>query len=246
MGIIDIHTHMLYGIDDGAGDSDMSMTLMGMDYKQGVSGIFCTNHSYGMLHFYRDYHRSFEELSKAAEDRFPGLSLYKGCEILCYREDMPVIIRNIKNDIYPTMNGTNYVLLEFDPYGTEGMKEMTYCVNYVLDAGYIPIIAHIERYMPIYHDPLTDISRLRELGCLMQINLYSVEQDGGNAGGRSRKELANLFLENRLVDFAGTDSHRLDYKSSEAAAGAAAIREKYGAEYAEKVLFGNAENMLLH
>ncbi len=46
--IIDIHTHMLYDIDDGARDSEMSLTLMRMDYDQCVRGIFCTNHSYGM------------------------------------------------------------------------------------------------------------------------------------------------------------------------------------------------------
>lgn len=45
MKIIEIHTHMLYGIDDGAHDSDMSLTLMDMDYDQGVRMIFCTNHS---------------------------------------------------------------------------------------------------------------------------------------------------------------------------------------------------------
>lgn len=245
MGIIDIHTHTLYDIDDGARDSEMSLTLMGMDYEQGVNGIFCTNHSYGMEDYYKEYHRRFEKLSKVAADRYPGLSLYKGCEILCYREEMPEIISNIKNDIYPAMNGTDYVLLEFDPHGTEGVEEMTYCLNYSLDAGYTPIIAHVERYKTIYDDPLTDMIRFKEMGCLVQINLYSVDQDQGQVGGGSRKELANLFLKNRLVDFVGTDTHRLDYKSPEAAIGAKAIREKYGEEYAEAVLYRNAETLLI-
>lgn len=245
MGMIDIHTHMLYDIDDGARSSKMSLILMGMDYEQGVSGIFCTNHSYGIEFHYKDYHRRFEKLSKVASDRYPGISLYKGCEILCYREEMPEIISNIKNDIFPTMNGTKYVLLEFNPHGTEGVGEMTYCLNYALDAGYTPIIAHVERYKAIYDDPLTDLYRLKELGCLVQINLYSVEQDQGHVGGGSRKELANLFLKNRLVDFVGTDSHRLDYKSPEAAVGAKAIREKNGDEYADAVLYQNAESLLM-
>ena len=245
MGIIDIHTHMLYDIDDGARDSEMSLTLMGMDCEQGVSGIFYTNHSYGMEDYYKDYHRRFEKLSKVAAVRYLGLSLYKGCEILCYREEMPEIISNIKNDIYPAMNGTDYVLLEFDPYGTESVKEMTYCLSYALDAGYTPIIAHVERYKTIYGDPLTDLLRFKEMGCLVQINLYSVEQDQGQVGGGSRKELANLFLKKRLIDFVGTDTHRLDYKSPEAVIGAEAIREKYGEEYADAVLCRNAETLLI-
>ena len=246
MGIIDIHTHMLYGIDDGAPDREMSLKLIEMDYEQGVRGIFCTNHSYGMEDDYRDYHRRFEKLSRAAADRFPGLTLYKGCEILCYRQEMQEIVANIDEDIYPSMNGTGYVLTEFDPYGTEGVEEMAYCLNCVLDADYIPIIAHAERYMTIYDDPLTDLGRMKELGCLVQINLYSVEQDQGLVGGGSRKELANLFLRNRLVDFVGTDSHRLSYKPPEAAVGASVIREKYGDEYADQVLFRNAEKYLIN
>ena len=83
------------------------------------------------------------------------------------------------------------------------------------------------------------------MGCLVQINLYSVEQDKGLVGGGSRKELANLFLKNNLVDFVGTDTHRLDYKPSEAAIGAAAIRERYGDAYADKILYKNAEEKLI-
>ena len=219
MDIIDVHTHMLYGIDDGARDSEMSLKLMEMDYEQGVRGIFCTNHSYGMADGYKDYHRRFEKLKKVAAERYPGLSLYKGCEVLCYKEEMGEIIANIRNDVFSTMNGTRCVLMEFDPHGTNGMEEMEYCLKYALDEGYVPIIAHVERYKTIYDNPLENLIRLRELGCLVQINLYSVEQDNGHLGG-ARKELANLFLGNQLVDFVGTDSHRIDYKSPEAAIGA--------------------------
>jgi len=245
MKIIDIHTHMLYGIDDGASDSDMSLTLMGMDYEQGVRGIFCTNHSYGMDNYYRDYHRRFDKLRKVAEERYPGLSLYKGCEVLCCQDEMPEIITNIRNDVYPTLNGTDYVLMEFDPHGTNGMEEMRYCLEYALDKGYVPVIAHVERYRSIYEESLEDLIRLKEAGCMVQINLYSIEQDKGLVGGGSRKELANHFLQHRLVDFVGTDTHRLDYKSPEAAIGAKAIWEKYGEEYTNMVLYRNAESMLM-
>ena len=108
----------------------------------------------------------------------------------------------------------------------------------------MPIIAHVERYKTIYDDPLDDLIRMKRHGCLTQINLYSVEQDKGFVGGGSRKELANLFLQHQLVDFVGTDTHRLDYKSPEAAVGAAALREKYGKEYAEDVFYRNAEKIL--
>ena len=236
---------ILYGIDDGARDSKMSLALIGMLYKQGVRGIFCTNHSYCLEDGYMDYHRRFERLRNDAEGRFPGLSLYNGCEILCYREDMSRIINDVKNDVFPTMNGTKYVLIEFDPYETNGIDEMKYCAEYALDKGYVPVIAHAERYKSIYDNPSENLMQLKEEGCMVQINLYSVEQDKGLVGGGARKELANLFLKHRLVDFVGTDTHRLDYKSPEAEVGATVLRKKYGDEYADAVLFGNAEKLLL-
>ena len=136
-------------------------------------------------------------------------------------------------------NGSKYILMEFDPDETDGMSEIEYCLKYALDAGFVPIVAHVERYMELYEEPLTDIQFIKELGCKIQINLYSVEQDSG-----SRKELANLFLKHKLVDFVGTDAHNLYYKSPEAAVGAAAIRERCDKEYADKILFGNVKEIV--
>ena len=240
-GVIDIHTHILYGIDDGARTREMSLKLMEMDYDQGVRGIFLTNHSYGMRYRSREYYQRFEELEKEARILCPELDLYKGCEILCSRREMQDILLRIKDGTYPTMNETDYVLLEFDPYTCAGMLEMEYCLDYILNANLHPIIAHAERYERIYDHPVEDLSRLKNKGCLVQINLYSVAQDKGNRG--NRKELANAFLENRLVDFVGTDTHRLDYKPAEAKIGAEAIRSKFGEAYADAVLYGNVERM---
>ena len=70
------------------------------------------------------YHKRFDELKNAAASRFPGLSLYEGCEVMCYKEQMKEVIANINRGIFPTMNGTKYVLMEFDPYNCDGMMEM--------------------------------------------------------------------------------------------------------------------------
>lgn len=236
---------MLYGIDDGARDLDESLKLMGMDYEQGVRGIFCTNHSDCMSYGdnYKVYHERFERLRKLAAERYPELRLHKGCEVLCCQDDMPDTIERIRNGMYPTMNGTKYVLAEFDPGWTEGMSEMRHCLKHLLNQGFVPIIAHAERYHSIYDTPLEDVIGLKDLGCLVQINLYSVEQDKGTVDSQ-RKNLANLFLKHHLVDFVGTDTHNLDYKSPEALIGAKAVAEKYGGEYAQAVLWKNVEKLL--
>lgn len=245
MKIIDIHSHILHGMDDGAENLDMSLKLIGMDYHQGVRGLFLTNHGDGVVSRVKLYKERFENLRLMAGMTYPDLKLYQGCEVISSLNRMDSVVENLNSGNLPTLNGSKYVLTEFVPHHTEGMKEVNYCIDSLLCAGYIPVIAHVERYADIYDDPLKDLSDLRRKGCLAQINLYSVEQDRGLVTGGSRKILANLFLENKLVDFVGTDTHRLDYKSPEAKIGAEAIIKKYGEEYAKKVLHENAEGLLI-
>ena len=61
-GIIDIHSHIVYGIDDGAADYEQSLRLIGMEYEQGVRGIFCTSHSYGMVDHHEEYYKNFVKM----------------------------------------------------------------------------------------------------------------------------------------------------------------------------------------
>jgi len=202
--LIDIHTHIVYGIDDGAPNYEESLRLIGMEYDQGVRGIFCTSHSFGMAHQHEEYYKNLEKIKCAAEAMYPDLSLYEGCEVLCEKYDMPETIQRIKNGVFPTLNRTRYILTEFDPYVTGGMEEVRYCLEYIFDEGYIPVIAHAERYRAIYDDPLDDVTWMKKLGCLIQINLFSVKQDTG-----WRKELANEFLKHHLDDLVGTDTHMM-------------------------------------
>lgn len=241
MDIIDINSHIMNGIDDGAGNIGMSLELMEMEYDQGVRGIFLTGHGYGMEAWHEDYGRRFDELVKISNERFPGLSLYKGSEILCYRDFMDITVDNIKSGIFPTLNGGDHVLIEFNPYDTEGTDEMRFCAGCLINNGLIPIIAHVERYYDIFADPVEDLKHLKDLGCLAQINLYSIDSEK-NA---SERELADLFLTNRLADFVGTDAHRPDHKRPDAARGAKLLAEKYGLDYASEILYKNAKTILI-
>lgn len=245
MKIIDIHSHMLYGVDDGSENLQMSLELIRMDYEQGVRGIFFTNHGEGVVSRIAEYNERFESISLMVGKQYPDLKLYRGCEVISRRSDMDFVIRNLESGHLPTLNRTKYVLTEFVPKQTKGMQEVDYCIDALIEGGYIPVIAHIERYSDIYDDPISNIEKLKEKGCFTQVNLYSVEQDRGRVSGGARKILANEFLKHQLVDFVGTDTHRLDYKSPEAKIGAEKIVEKYGEDYAKRVLFENAERFLI-
>lgn len=85
-----------------------------------------------------------------AETSFKDLKLYQGCEVIGDWDKMDSVLSELDSGDLPTLNGTKYVLTEFVPKFTEGIEEVRYCVNALLEAGYIPVIAHIERYADIY------------------------------------------------------------------------------------------------
>ena len=115
------------------------------------------------------------------------------------------------------MAGSRYVLTEFDPYET--LEDMVYCIEQILAAGYVPVIAHAERCRMIM---MPDIRALKDLGALIQINAYSI----ANEKNAHTRQLANDCLFERLVDFLGSDAHRLDHRPPAVADGIAALIEK--------------------
>ena len=117
MGLIDIHTHILYGVDDGAKTLSDSMGLLDEEREQGVDAVIMTPH-YGPKFGHPDkdvLREHFDEISQKAERYYPEISLYLGSE-LYYQENT---ISDLDGGKALTMNGTRYVLVEFgvkDPY----------------------------------------------------------------------------------------------------------------------------------
>ena len=136
------------------------------------------------------------------------------------------------------MCGTRYVLTEFDP-DRYSQEDAGYCIRKILSAGYTPIIAHVERY------PLPSIEcvrKMKDAGALMQINAFSIVNEEKE---RTRNN-ANAMLSERLVDFIGSDAHRLNHRPPVIADGVDAMIQLYTEEYARKVLENNPRDLLLH
>ena len=134
------------------------------------------------------------------------------------------------------MCGTRYVLTEFDP-GWYSQEDADYCIRKILSAGYTPIIAHVERY------PLPSIEcvrKMKDAGALMQINAYSIVNE---IKERTRNN-ANALLSEQLVDFIGSDAHRLDHRPPIIADGVTAITQLYSDEYGKMLLALNPTNLL--
>ena len=199
--IVDIHSHALWGIDDGARHFDDSVDLCIMAEDSGTKTLFLTPH----LMYWQQAESLFdlreekiEKLNEVLEENESEIILKKGFEILCDDD-----IFNVKYFNPYTLNGSRYILIEFNFFKTNEADVLSWC-KYLTSFGLVPIIAHPERYGFVLDD-ISCIKRLSETGVLFQMNA------GSPTGmfGREEQDASCRMLNNGYVDFIGSDAHDL-------------------------------------
>lgn len=234
----DIHMHLIPGVDDGAENMEMALTMMIRAKEQEISQIIATPHSEAFRYSKEGGKIIFRRLVDAAAKVCPDMKLYLGCEVYCEERIMEQVVENLKTGRYPTMNGTQYVLMEFSAYVEP--ERTSPCVEALVNAGYIPIIAHMERYRYL-RDNMELVDRFRELGALIQINVYSLfDEDDA-----SIKNWARRLVQDRKADFLGTDAHRTYHRPPSAQWGLNWLHDNAEQEYAEAISWKNAQLLLL-
>lgn len=236
MGFVDIHSHILPYMDDGAKNLEQSLQMLSMAWEEGISHMIATPH------YKRGRYRAgrsevleqVKQLQEAAQEQNIPLRIYPGTEIF-YHGDLED--RLDRGSLW-TLNGTRYILVEFGP-----MEEYFYirnAVDDILGMDYRPVLAHVERYRCF----LKDAERVREIssmGCRVQVNAGSIVGQFGYSAGRFVRGL----IQKGLVDYLGTDAHDLRKRRPAMKKCAAYLYEKYDREYADALLFGNAMSELL-
>lgn len=233
--MIDIHMHVIPDVDDGSDSIEESLCMLETAGNSGVSAVIATPHSSAFDFFPEKVHRQLERLRRAVEEKGIGIQLYQGAEILCHRSDMDPIVSLLKDGIYPTLNGTEYVLAEF--FDHVSSKDLVYCLQRLRAGGWRPVIAHAERYRNLKPG---ELRALHEEGILIQINLYSVAEDLDSR----IVERANFLLQNRLADFAGSDGHRMKHRPPAYRIGLEHLYREYDRDYVDRILQGNPQSLL--
>lgn len=204
---IDIHSHALWGMDDGASDFETSLELCRVAHETGTDVLFLTPH---IVHWedssalYDAREEKAEYLGNVLRNEGRDLRLVKGFEILCDDD-----IFAIKYFGPYTLNGSKYILIEFNFYRTTEEDVTAWCA-YLLDNGLVPVIAHPERYDFVKND-ISVIERLDDMGCLFQINAGSPV----GAFGELECSVALRMLFEGYVDFIGSDAHDLRWRSTD-------------------------------
>lgn len=234
-GFIDIHTHILPGVDDGAANMQEACQLVRMAWEDGTRVLFLTPHYRGDYEGYspRRLQEIFSQLQAQVAREMPDMQLYLGTEI---RADSEVPEKLLQGEILP-MGRSNCVLLEF-PRQALKLQILT-GVSEVARYGFTPIIAHTERCETFRTFPGL-VDEVRKLGGYIQINAESIM----GANGFAVKRLAHKLLKSRTVHFVASDTHDSVNRPPMLNKCFLRVCKKYGEEYAARVFYQNACSIL--
>ena len=137
--MIDVHSHIVFDVDDGPKTLEESLDLIGESYAQGVRTIVSTSHRRkGMFETPEDkIFANFSKVKEEAEALYPDLTICYGGE-LYYTSD---IVEKLEKNLIPRMHSTQFALIEFS--ARTSWKEIHSGLSNVLRAGVTPIVAHI-------------------------------------------------------------------------------------------------------
>lgn len=206
-GFIDIHSHTLWGLDDGSRSFRETIEMCRCAEENNTSTLFLTPH---LIYWNQaeelcdERDEKAEELNDALYDRDSSLEVVKGFEILCDDE-----IFDVKYFKPYTLNESRYLLIEFDFFKTTQDDVKAWC-KYLISYGIIPIIAHPERYGFVAND-IACLDSLSDMGVLFQVNA------GSPVGvfGDTEMNIACKMFEAGYVDFVGSDAHRINIRNTD-------------------------------
>ncbi len=223
--LIDVHCHLLYGVDDGPDTIEESVEMLKEAKNQGIRAIILTPHlRHGMFsHDLDRIHNHFAKV-KVCGDKL-GIFLALGTE---YHVDSE-IISSFKDGKCHTLADTKYILAEYSH--RSGFNDIRRTVQDLLMAGYIPLIAHVERYASLTED-VDRIEELREMGALIQINADAVL----GLEGRSSKKFCKNLLKAGLADVIASDSHGIKNRACHMAKCYEYVAKKFGRDYADSLM----------
>ncbi len=212
--MIDIHTHILPNIDDGANSVSTSAELLRMEAEQGVKEIVFTPHYYGTKTV--DEFLALRKTARESIDEYipRGMKVRMGAEVL---------ITGVNDPTDETLcalaiEGTKCVMFElpFSSHWSERLFDRI--ADFIAETGYTPIIAHVERYNEVLENPSV-LYYLVQMGCLIQVNTSAFLH-------KSTRRLALALMKHGLVHCMGTDAHDTKHRSPNYAAAKEYIRKK--------------------
>lgn len=232
--MIDIHNHVLIGVDDGPKTEADAVSLLEQAIEQGITDVIATPH-----HYSGDWRtpshvvdEKLRELKSIAEKYNLNINIHRGQEIRVNGD----IIKELKSGDNISLNDSQYILIEF-PFGDLPLYSEKLFFDLQIQ-GYIPLIAHPERCMPLLRNP-SKLYEIVQKGAISQLTASSIT--GGH--GESVKNKSLKFIENNLAHVIASDAHNANFRPFELKEAYEIVAKELGEEYVER-LQKNAESIL--
>ena len=209
--MVDIHSHILYGVDDGAKDIDESIRLLRQAESVGYTDIVCSSHYYIGRFENKNYIENFHNLQEKIKELGIKVNIYLGNEF-ALDSDYFEHSKNINK-----INNGKYLLVELKDYIPYSSCKKFF--KKLLQDGIVPILAHIERY---HHLEREDFINFKKQGVILQMNL--------NSATHPRSKVKPL-LEQRYIGIVATDSHRYGTRDYDVEEKLKTLEKKLGKEY---------------
>jgi len=227
-GFVDLHCHMLYGIDDGASDEQEMYAMLDIAYQDGTRHICLTPHanSYFVRQAGESGDDAFAKLTEYAK-QYHDLTLYRGNELFFSHGALPAL----REGVYRSMNGTRYVLVEFAP--DISFYDFSFGLHQLTGAGYIPLVAHVERYACLYKRPKELLALAEDTGAVLQVNASSLF----GKWGFFAKRFAWKMLRCGAVAAVSSDGHGAEQRPPVLKKAYLAVEKDLGREAAEELFY---------
>ena len=228
--MIDIHHHLLWGLDDGASSLETSLAMARMASEDGITHVVCSPHANGRyLYEPPVIDEKIRQLQSLLDYEGVALKLGRGCDFHLSYEN---ILEAKQEPARYSINGLGYLLVEIPDYGVApGLSEVFYELRL---AGLTPILTHPER------NPTLQADRQR----LIEGWLCGRRGQGtaGSVLGQMGKRAASMsheLLANRWVHFLATDAHNTTSRPPRMREAYEMVAEKYGSDYAHLLCVSN-------
>jgi protein-tyrosine phosphatase len=230
--MVDIHSHILPGLDDGAETLEESLAMLRIAVDGGTTDIVATPHSDQKYVFEPELvARKLAELRLAAGD---SIRIHNGCDFHLHYEN---IQDALEHPARYTINHKNYLLVEFsDLLILQNTGEI---FDRLRAAGMVPVITHPERN-PLLRQRFPAISKWVGAGACLQVTAQSFS----GRFGKSARKFADRLMESGMVHFVASDAHGVKDRTPDMRDALAYVSDKYGAKCAEHLFVLNPRAVL--